>query len=83
MIIPIYNYKKKIVMQYSDKYVKITPLFDRLGKEVNKDAQYSVVVDIVVDGGFPRFYYNETSVELLPEEIEEITAMVNEFAQKK
>ena len=80
-IIPIYDNKKNLVMQYSDNFVKITPLFDRLGKEVNKNAQYSVAVDIMVEGGFPRYYYDETSEKLSEEEIAEIKEMAETFGK--
>ena len=80
-IILIYDNKRNLAMQYSDNFVKITPLFDRLGKEVNKNAQYSVAVDIRVEGGFPRYYYDETSEKLSEEEIAEIKEMARTFGK--
>ena len=79
-IIPIQ--KGNLVMQYSDKFVKITPLFDRLGKPIPKNAQYLVAVDVMVDGGFPRYYYDETTNALNEEEIEEVKKAIEDFQEK-
>lgn len=79
-IIPIK--KGNLVMQYSDKFVKLTPLFDRLGKPIPKNAQYSVAVDVVVDGGFPRYYYDETTIALDEEEIEQVKKSLDDFQEK-
>lgn len=63
----------KLIKSYSDIGKKIKPVFDRLGKDINPNAEYDEAIDIIVDGK-PRYDYVETDedVELNNEETTEL-----------
>lgn len=49
-------------LTYSDSGLKIKPVYDRLNREINKEALYDDAFDIEVEGK-PRFEYEETDIK--------------------
>ena len=48
---------------FSDKNLRIKPIYDRLGEAIDENALYDEAEDIEVDGK-PRFDYEETEEEI-------------------
>lgn len=58
---------ERLIKSYSDNNKMIKPVFDRLGKDINPNAQYDEAVDIIVDGK-PRYDYVETDLDIVKDE---------------
>ena len=52
-------YNENLIKTYSDKGVKIKPVYDRIGNKISEHAIYSVAIDIIIDGQ-ARYDYAET-----------------------
>lgn len=68
-MIVIEQYNDKLMKTYSDSELKIRPIYDRLGKEINPHAKYDIAVDIMVEGK-PRYDYVETDEKITTHEDE-------------